>query len=364
MAMPDRVGHARGRRATLATVAASAGVSVATVSKVLNGRTDVAPATRSLVKRVLEQHDYVARRAELAAELPSAGTPAGPPTVELLFHEDFNAYGIEVVQGLLDAGDAAGVAVVVSRRPDGQRESGGAARWVADLAAAGRRAVISVVDQLPEADIAALHRFGLPLVVIDPLNQPTERITSVGSTNFAGGLAATQHLLALGHRRVAYVGGPMTAACNQARLHGYRAAMEEARAEIDDAYVRTGNFLYDNGLREGLALLDLPEPPTAVFAGSDETALGVIEAARSRGLRVPEELSVVGFDDTQLAKLSSPPLTTIRQPLREMGAVAMRTALRLVAGEELDSHHVELATQLVERRSTARLEPLTGAPRA
>ena len=181
--------------------------------------------------------------------------------------------------------------------PTANGDSGGAARWVADLAAAGRRAVISVVDQLPEADIAALHRFGLPLVVIDPLNQPTERITSVGSTNFAGGLAATQHLLALGHRRIAYVGGPMTAACNQARLHGYRAAMEEARAEIDDAYVRTGNFLYDNGLREGLALLDLPEPPTAVFAGSDETALG-----RDRGGPLPRAAGARGAERGRLRR--------------------------------------------------------------
>ncbi len=355
--MTDSTEHDRSARATLATVAASAGVSIATVSKVLNGRTDVAPATRSRVKTLLEQHHYVARRAE-PVELAAADER--PPTVELLFHEDLNAYGIEVVQGLLDAGNAAGVAVVVSRRPDRERDTGVASQWVSDLAAAGRRAVISVVDQLPEADIAALHRFGLPLVVIDPLNQPSSRITSVGSTNFAGGLAATQHLLALSHRRIAYVGGPMTAACNQARLHGYRAAMEEAGADVTDDYVRTGDFLSDNGLREGLALLDLPAPPTAVFAASDETALGVIEAARTRGLRVPEDLSVVGFDDTQLAKLSAPPLTTIRQPLREMGAVAMRTALRLAAGDVLDSHHVELATQLVERRSTARLESPTG----
>ncbi|MGE0214725.1 LacI family DNA-binding transcriptional regulator [Mycolicibacterium sp.] len=359
----DTAGGPRGKRATLATVAASAGVSVATVSKVLNGRTDVAPTTRSLVKQLLEQHDYVARRTERAAGSPGDAPRNAPATVELLFHKDFNAYGIEVVQGLLDAGGAAGVAVVVSRRPDGAPDPDGAAQWVAALAAAGRRAVISVVDELPEADIAALQRCGLPLVVIDPLNQPTARITSVGSTNFSGGLAATQHLLALSHRRIAYVGGPMTAACNQARLHGYRAAMEEAGAEIADGYVRTGEFLYDDGVREGLALLDLAEPPTAVFAGSDETALGVIEAARSRGLRVPEDLSVVGFDDTQLARLSSPPLTTIRQPLREMGAVALRTALRLAGGEELDSHHVELATHLVERGSTAPLQPRAGASR-
>jgi LacI family transcriptional regulator len=133
--------------------------------------------------------------------------------------------------------------------------------------------------------------------------------------------------------------------------------MESAGADVPDGYLRTGDFMYENGLREGLELLKLAEPPTAVFAGSDEMALGVIEAARSLAVRVPEDLSVIGFDDTNVAQLSSPPLTTIRQPLRDMGAVALRTAMRLAAGEKLDSHHVELATQLVVRRSTARLDP-------
>jgi LacI family transcriptional regulator len=178
-------------------------------------------------------------------------------------------------------------------------------------------------------------------------------VTSVGSTNFAGGLAATHHLLGLGHRQIAYLGGPAAAACNQARMHGYRGAMEAEGAPVPDGYVRTGRFSYEHGIAGGAALLDLPQPPTAVFAGSDETALGVIEAARSRGLRVPEDLSVVGFDDTPVARLAAPPLTTVRQPLREMGAVAVRTALRLAAGERVDSHHVELATELVVRQSTA-----------
>jgi LacI family transcriptional regulator len=180
-------------------------------------------------------------------------------------------------------------------------------------------------------------------------------VTSVGSTNFAGGLAATRHLLDLGHRQVAYLGGPATVACNQARLHGYRGAMEAAGAPVADGYVRTGRFSYEHGIAGGAALLDLPQPPTAVFAGSDETALGVIEAARLRDLRIPDDLSVVGFDDTPVARLAAPPLTTVRQPLREMGAVAVRTALRLAAGEGVDSHHVELATELVVRQSTAQV---------
>jgi LacI family transcriptional regulator len=185
-------------------------------------------------------------------------------------------------------------------------------------------------------------------------------VTSVGSTNFAGGLAATEHLLSLGHRRIAYLGGPAASACNQARMQGYRAAMDAAGAPVPEGYVRAGEFGYEDGFVGGAVFLDLPQPPTAVFAGSDETAAGVIEAARARGLRIPEDLSVVGFDDSQVAWFSSPPLTTVRQPLQEMGGVALRTALRLANGEKLDSHHVELATELVVRRSTAPPSALTG----
>jgi LacI family transcriptional regulator len=336
----------RDHRATLANVAASAGVSVATVSKVLNGRTDVAPATRALVQDLLHEHDYVARRVR----------PAQSPTIELLFHGQLNAYHTEVLQGVVEAGAEAGVAVVVSVRPRGQRGAGAKrpAAWARELASAGRQAAIMVTSELTGADLTALSRARLPVVVIDPLNLPNARVTSVGSTNFAGGLVATQHLLDLGHRQIAYLGGPAAAACNQARLQGYRGAMEAAGAPVPDGYARAGRFSYEHGIAGGAALLDLPAPPTAVFAGSDETALGVIEAARVRGLRIPEDLSVVGFDDTPVARLAAPPLTTVRQPLREMGAVAVRTALRLGAGERVDSHHVELATELVARQSTAR----------
>jgi LacI family transcriptional regulator len=189
--------------------------------------------------------------------------------------------------------------------------------------------------------------------VLDPLHLPHSDINSVGSTNFAGGFAATQHLLGLGHRRIAYLGGPAMAAANQARVHGYRAAMEARKAPVPGPYVRSGDFTYQAGVAGAAALLDLTDPPTAVFAGNDEIALGVIETARTRGLRIPEHLSVVGFDDTLLARMAAPPLTTVRQPLREMGGVALRTALRLADGERLDSHHVELATELVVRASTA-----------
>lgn len=329
-------------RATLATVAAAAGVSVATVSKVHNGRSDVSPSTRARVQEVLQQHDYFCRRPE----------PTGKATVEL-FLGGMSNYGLDVIEGVLDEARAAGVDIVVSSQPRDPQAAKPvrAAPWIRQLTATGRVAVIGVNTKLTATDLAVLARARLPLVVIDPIDIPQLDIISVGSTNFAGGLVATQHLLSLGHTKIAYLGGPATASCNQARMQGFRGAMEAAGNHVPPNYVQLRDFRYEDGLEGGAALLDLPEPPTAVFAGCDQVALGVIEAARNRGLRVPEDLSIVGFDDTQLARLASPPLTTIRQPLREMGAVALRTALQLAAGEKIDSHHVELATNMIVRAS-------------
>lgn len=330
---------ANARRTTLAAVARLAGVSVATVSKVVNGRSDVAPSTRSRVRELLHQHDYVApvvRRADTAT----------PSTIEVQFAGDLRPYVAEALGGIVDAAAELGVAVVISQPDRGPR-------WARDLVALGRRALIAVTSVYTSAYLDALTKAGLPLVVLDPLHLPHSDVNSVGSTNFAGGFAATQHLLGLGHRRIAYLGGPTVAAVNQARAHGYRAAMEARKAPVPGKYVRPGEFTYQTGVLGAAALLDLTEPPTAVFAGNDEIALGVIETARTRGLRIPEHLSVVGFDDTFLARMAAPPLTTVRQPLREMGGVALRTALRLADGEKLESHHIELATELVVRASTA-----------
>ncbi|MEU3253787.1 LacI family DNA-binding transcriptional regulator [Streptomyces sp. NPDC006997] len=327
------------RRTTLSDIAQEAGVSVATVSKVVNGRGEVAPSTRARVQELLHQHDYP------APAVRHSGAP-GSPTIEVQFKGDLTSYVAEALEGVMDSAARCGAAVVVSR-------ASGAPHWARDLVAAGRRAVIAVTSVHTAAHLRELARAGLPLVVLDPLHLPDGRVNSVGSTNFAGGLAATRHLLTLGHRRVAYLGGPATAVCNQARQHGYRAAMEAEGAPVPDGHVLPGEFTYATGLRGAAALLTLPEPPTAILTGNDEIALGVIEAARTRGLRVPQDLSVVGFDDTYLARMASPPLTTVRQPLREMGGAALRTALRLADGEKVESHHVELATELVIRGSTA-----------
>jgi LacI family transcriptional regulator len=335
---------------TLASVAASAGVSIATVSKVLNGRADVGPQTRARVETLLREHEYSGRRAESTGR-----TRTAQPTVELVFHGRLSGYSMEILQGVLDAAIEVGVAVALSVRPRQPTRAGVTrpAAWVRHLAKAGRQAVIDVVDDVRHGDLAALSRARLPLVVIDPLSLPRRQVTSVGATNFAGGFAATEHLLSLGHRRIAYMGADASFAFSQARVHGYRAALEDAGIEVPDGYVHSEGARYHAGMAGGTVLLDLPQRPTAIVAVTDEVAAGVIEAARKKALRVPEDLSIVGFDDTEVARLLSPPLTTVRQPLREMGRVALRTALQMASGEELDSHHVELATELVVRSSTA-----------
>ncbi|MBE1586455.1 DNA-binding LacI/PurR family transcriptional regulator [Nonomuraea angiospora] len=143
--------------------------------------------------------------------------------------------------------------------------------------------MITIGGEPAPAQLAALSRARLPVVVVDPLNLPDTPVTSVGATNFAGGLSATRHLLDLGHRRIAYLDDIADAACDQARMHGYRAAMEAAGVPVPAGYVRTSGFRYPDGGTGGAALLDLRLPPTAIFAASDGSALGAVQAARARG---------------------------------------------------------------------------------
>jgi DNA-binding LacI/PurR family transcriptional regulator len=194
---------------------------------------------------------------------------------------------------------------------------------------------------------------GVPLVVVDPTGEPLHDTPSIGATNWSGGLAATRHLLALGHRRIGVVSGPENVLCSRARLDGYRAAMDEAGVPIDPALIRYGNFHVQEGTTEGRALLALADPPTAIFAGNDLQALGVYQAAREARLHIPEDLSVIGFDDLPVASWVGPPLTTVRQPLVQMAMAAARLVLRLANGEQPSQTRIELATELIVRESTA-----------
>ncbi|TCM47167.1 LacI family DNA-binding transcriptional regulator [Kribbella sp. VKM Ac-2568] len=332
-----------GGRATLAMVAAAAGVSTPTVSKVLHGRPDVAAATRARVEQALADCGYVP---------PQNQERRRVHTVNLVCDDLLAPYTSEVLRGVTKAANLEEMDVVVALLQDVAGSTPQA--WTRRLRAAGHEGIIVVACELTDAQLTALDRARMPLVAIDPLSLPSIEVASVGSTNAAGGVDATEYLVGLGHRRIAFVGGPVTSTCGQARLHGYLAAMSNARLRVDTDLVSHGPFVTPTGLAEGQRLLGLGEPPTAVIAGNDSIAIGVIEAARQRGLAVPADLSVVGFDDTYLAESSTPPLTTVRQPLQEMGAFAFRTLLRVRDGKPPGARHTELATQLVIRSSTAR----------
>jgi LacI family transcriptional regulator len=322
-----------GSRTTLSSVAAAAGVSLATVSKVVNDRHDVAPATRERVRRLLEQHNY-----------SRPGRRRGRSrSVELVMRALDSEWAVEIIRGVTGSD----LDVVVSTMPTA------AATWADDVAAAGRAGVLVVTSQFTSAQKRVFQRAGIPCVVIDPVDLPDPDVPSVGATNWGGGLAATRHLTQLGHRRIAVIGGPGGVLCGRARIDGYRAALDAAGLPFDPELVREGTFRHAGGYDAASALLALPDRPTAVFAGSDEQAFGAIEAARVAGLAVPRDLSVVGFDDLPIARWAAPPLTTVRQPLAEMGRVATQLLEALIAGRDPDAYHVELATALVVRSSTA-----------
>jgi len=334
-------------RTTLAEIAAQAGVSLPTVSKVVNGRPDVAAATRARVEQLLDLHHYTRtagrkRRKSGLVDLVLAGLDS-PWAVEIL--RGVEAWG---------AAHETGVAVSAVRHGNARPAS-----WTSGLASHETDGVILVTSELTRAQLEQLRGAGLPLVVVDPVNPPPPDLPSVGATNWAGGLAATEHLLSLGHRRIGAITGPADHLCSRARADGYRSALEREGIKFDPDLLRNGDFRHEGGFSRASELLGLADPPTAIFAGNDEQAFGVYEAARQRGLRVPQDLSVVGFDDLPVARWVSPPLTTVRQPLAEMGLAAAQMLGELIDGLPLPSTRVELATELIVRESTA--GPASGA---
>ena len=177
-------------------------------------------------------------------------------------------------------------------------------------------------------------------------------MTTVGSSNWAGARAAAEHLVALGHRRIAWVGGPDASTAARDRFYGFRAALDAAGIDLDPALVRGDRFDVGTGARHARDLLGLPVPPTAVMAADDEIAVGVLATAHELGVQVPGRLSVVGFDDTPQAAWTTPPLTTVRQDLDGMGRLAVQTVLAMASGAHPPSRHIELATSLTVRSTT------------
>lgn len=329
-------------RVTLSDVASEAGVSLATISKVLNGRPDVSAATRARIEELLAHHGYQRR---------SGATTTKAELIELVFHELDRIWSMELIDGVESVAKEQGLSVVLT--VTGDRHSPGS-EWLEGVLRRRPAGVVLVFSDLPPELRERLRSRAIPFVIVDPAGDPSPDVPSVGSANWSGGLAATRHLIELGHTRIAAITGPRDMMCSLARLDGYRSAMNSAGLTIENDWVRFGDFHVEGGRTQALALLDRPDRPTAIFAGSDLQALGALEAARSLGLTVPDDVSIVGYDDIPLSRWVSPRLTTVHQPLRQMGVEAAKLVLSAARGEDAPgSARMDLATSLVVRDSTA-----------
>ncbi|WP_319019193.1 LacI family DNA-binding transcriptional regulator [Microbispora sitophila] len=323
------------RPVTISYIAATAGVSIPTVSKVINGRSGVSPETRARVEALINEYGY--RRTNRSN------------VMELVFDELADMWGLEIIRGVERVAREQRVGVVLTEFGPERDETD----YPNDDTLARRPACVVTVAQLSEEQRDQLRARGIPFVVFDPTGELPDDVPFVGATNWSGGRSATRHLVKLGHRRLAMIGGPDQILCCRARLDGYRSAMEDGGLQVDsDLVVRTGLTMED-GRAAALDLLNRPERPTAIFTCNDLQALGVYQAARALGLRIPADLSVVGFDDLPIAALIDPPLTTVHQPLTEMAMAATELALALGRGEERPRIGLELATTLTVRESTA-----------
>ncbi|GAB3609232.1 LacI family DNA-binding transcriptional regulator [Humibacter ginsengiterrae] len=327
-------------RATLAEVAALARVSVATVSKVLNGRKGVSDETRSRVEALLNDRNYNRR-----------STPQGTaPLIEVLCFEIDSPFGAAAIASIERVARERQMGMVVAAAEEDHRPG---AAWVDGVLRRQPIGVILVASELDAKDAQRLRSRSIPMVMVDPYGAPASDAPSIGSADWNGGFLATQHLIDLGHTDIAIITGPDNQMASTARLSGYRAALDAAGIAMRSEYVRAGRFHHHDGYVGGTELLTSTHPPTAIFASSDLHALGVYEAARSLGVSIPADLSVVGYDDLAIAKWAGPPLTTVRVPLSTMAEQATHLVTRLRAEPELAFSRVELATTLVVRESTA-----------
>lgn len=330
-----------GRRTRLEEVARRAGVSLATASKVMNGRSKVSAATREAVTEAAQELGYVPRR-RLAEDRPRA--------VALHLESVDSPYVMGVLEGVERAARRAGVELLISSS-DG---TGLSRAWLTGVAARGAAGVIALVTRIEPRHARWCRSLSLPLIAVDPIVDGAldPGVVSVTSTNWEGGAEAVRHLLDLGHRRIGLLAGPRESLPAQQRLDGYLSALGRAGVPVDRSLIVHGEFREDDGRRGAGELLALADPPTAVFAASDALAVGVLRAASEKGLAVPADLSVLGFDDTMITGWTTPRLTAVRQPLFEMGQVAVERLLALAADPEVFAHPFQLETRLVAREST------------
>ena len=333
-------------RITIVDVAREANVSFATVSRVVNGKGNVSPETRERVVQAMARTGYVVNR-------QARGLAGGRYQVVGLLVPDLDtSYIGEIVRGIDEA--LAAVAYDLMLYTTHRRKTRESA-FAASLTQGMTDGLLVVLPSNPGAYLDSLCRRRFPFVVIDHGGND-ETGPSVGATNRRGAYEATDYLLRLGHRRIAFLTGNLEMGCATERLAGFRAALVDHGIPDGAALVRGGDFHEPLAYERTRELLALRDPPTAIFASNDVSAFGAMDAIRDCGRRVPDDISVVGFDDIPPAANSRPALTTVRQPLREMGRLATRMLLELINDPQRAIERVELPTELVVRASCRSLD--------
>lgn len=346
MALARREAERGETRVTIQQVAEAAGVSVATVSRVVNGHPDVSPATRTTVLRYAQELGYTSNRVTAVAAPRSRArkrTRLIGLSVPVIGSEDVT----EIVTGAMEALHDRDARLVIC--PAGRYGTPLRDQLMPDLT----DGALLIFPADGKSDFAALQHSGYPFVVIEPTVALDPSIPAVATTDWAGAKRATEYLIELGHTHIGVIAGPEGWQISQDRSAGYQAALLAAGLPLVPHLRRYSDLTLDDGASAARELLELPHAPSAIFALGSAAAIGVLRVARDRGLRVPQDLSVVAWDDVAMTSITTPALTAVRQPLRGQGRVGADMLYRLLEGQPLDALRIELSTELVIRESTA-----------
>lgn len=330
-------------KVTIVEVAEKAGVSLGTVSRVINNDVHVAPETRERVSAVMREMGYVANRQ--ARGLKGSKTNV----VGMLAPDLGTGYIGEIMHGI-DAELALhdlDLMLFTTHRTAAKE-----ANYVANMVQGMVDGLLLVLPRNPVDYMGTLTRRNFPFVLID--HQGTGNpCPSVGATNWQGAYNATEYLVKLGHTRIGFITGSMDLGAAIDRLDGYKSALKVHHIREDAQLIYKGNFFQPDGYAGASALLDIADPPTAIFASNDVMAMGAMDAVRSRALRIPEDVSILGFDDIPQAASVRPALSTVRQPLEQMGRLATQMLIDKLKNPEKEIGRIELPTELVSRDSTS-----------
>lgn len=329
------------RDITIVDVADEAGVSYATVSRVINNKDHVSQEKRERVLRAMAQLGYVVN---MQARSLAGGESR---VVGLLVDYLSSSYIDEIIRGIDMALDAENYDLMLYTT---HRRKTKELAYVTKITRRLADGLLLVLPRNVDAYLDTLRQRRFPHVLVDYLDAG-QNVPAVTATNFTGAHDAMTYLVALGHKRIGFIAGSPEFGCARDRLAGYQAVLQEHGITVDPRLIYVGDFLQPSGYVGAHQLLSLPERPTAIFAASDLMALGVMEAARERGLTLPGDLSVVGFDDIPQAQHVHPALTTVHQSLEEMGRSAAHLLLKYIAQPTAEIERIELPTRLVVRES-------------